>query len=177
MRVRLLAIGLGVLSAGTFAPAQRVADPSDAAVAHPKAAPPTALAVVVAGKSASFSVADLQGMAQKTVKVHNAHRDVDETYVGVLLTDVLAKAGAGDAGVGKPLLRSYVKAEGTDRYWVLYSGIEIEGASHVGDVIVATSLDGKGLGENGAFMLVSTEDTKPQRWVRNLASVTLVKAE
>ena len=174
MRLPFLYVGVVAFLAGTITVAQAPADPRGAAVAHPKAAPSTALVVTAAGKTASFSLADLQGMAQKTVKVHNAHRDAEETYVGVLLTEVLAKAGAGDAGVGKPLLRSYVKAEGTDRYWVLYSGIEIEGVSHVGDVIVATSLDGKGLGENGPFMLVSTEDKKPQRWVRNLSGVTLV---
>ncbi len=174
MRAALLAgwmVGLGTLVAG----AQEPAAAPMAGMAHTKAAASTSLAVSVAGKTVTMSVADLAGMPQKTVTVHNAHRDVDEVYTGVALTEVLAKAGEGAAG--KPLLRSYVRAEGTDRYWVLYSGIEVEAASHLGNVIVATSLGAKPLGESGAFMLVSTEDRKPQRWVRNLAALTLVKVE
>ena len=38
-------------------------------------------------------------------------------------------------------------------------------------------MGGKPLGESGAFQLVSSEDKKPQRWVRNLAGVTLVAVE
>ena len=161
-----------VLAAGMVVAVRAQTAPM-AEMTHAKAAASTTLTVSVAGKTVTMSVAELAGMPQKTVTVHNAHRDVDETYTGVALTDVLAKVGEG--AVGKPLLRSYVRAEGTDKYWVLYSGIEIEAASHVGDVMVATSVGGKALGESGAFMLVSTEDKKPQRWVRNLAGLTLVK--
>ena len=70
-----------------------------------------------------------------------------------------------------------MKAAGTDQYWVLYSGIEIDGTAHAGQVIVATRLGGKPMADDGAFKLVSSEDSKPQRWVRNLTALTLVKAE
>ncbi len=117
-------------------------------------------------------------MPQKTVKVHNEHNNADETYTGPALGDVLAKAGF---VAGKPtqreMLRSYVRAEGTDKYWVLYSVTEVEGSEHEGDVIVATAMDGKGLGADGALKLVSTEDKKPQRWVRNLTAITVKMAE
>ncbi|RXH55494.1 molybdopterin-dependent oxidoreductase [Granulicella sibirica] len=145
--------------------------------AHAKAVPSAALMVSVEGKTVTFTTADLEAMTQKTVTVHNAHNSMDETYSGVLLTEVLAKAGAGDGSLGKALLRSYVKAAGTDKYWVLYSGIEIDGAAHAGQVLVATKLGGQALGDDGAFKLVSSEDSKPQRWVRNLTALTLVKAE
>lgn len=167
----LLAVGMGVVArAQTVAPTVPMAG-----MAHAPAAASSSLAVTVAGKTTTLGVAELAGMTQKSVTVHNSHRNVDETYTGVLLTEVLAKAGEGAAG--KALLHSYVRAEGTDQYWVLYSGIEMEGGSHAGDVIVATALDGKPLGAAGAFMLVSTEDKKPQRWVRNLAGLTLVRVE
>jgi DMSO/TMAO reductase YedYZ molybdopterin-dependent catalytic subunit len=148
-----------------------------AGMEHGKGTPSTSLTVTVGVTTKTFSVADLQAMPQKTVNVHNAHVNKDETYTGVVLTDVLKAAGAPDAAMGKALLRSYVKAQGTDNYWVLYSGIEIDRASHVGDVIVAVAVGGAPLGENGGFMMVSTEDTKPQRWVRNLTAVTLTKVE
>jgi len=142
--------------------------------AKPKATASTALMVMAGSKMATYTPADLAALPQKTVKVANAHTKTDQTYSGPLLTDVLAKLGA---DLGKPLLRSYVKAQGTDKYWVLYSGIEIDPASHLGDTIVALTLDGQPLTDNGAFMLVSTEDKKPQRWVRNLTALTLIQPE
>jgi hypothetical protein len=45
------------------------------------------------------------------------------------------------------------------------------------DVIVATSMDGKPLGADGELKLVSTADKKPERWVRNLAAITVKSAE
>jgi hypothetical protein len=157
--------GLGQVPHGPTAPMDH---------ARGKAVPSNALSVTVGGKTVSLTVAELEAMPQKTVNVHNSHNKMDETYTGVALTDVLAKAGPAE---GKPLLRSYVRAQGTDGYWVLYSGIEIEGVSHSGEVIVATTVGGKPLGDSGAFQLVSSEDKKPQRWVRNLAGVTLVAVE
>jgi hypothetical protein len=44
-------------------------------------------------------------------------------------------------------------------------------------VIVATSVDGKDLGADGELKLVSTEDKKPQRWVRNLTAISLKTVE
>jgi hypothetical protein len=50
-------------------------------------------------------------------------------------------------------------------------------AEHDGTVIVATSVNGKPLGEDGQLKLVDSGDKKPQRWVRNLASITVKSAE
>lgn len=142
--------------------------------AKPKSTPSTTLTVMAGSKRSTYTPADLVALPQKTVKVANAHTKTDQTYTGPLLTDVLLKAGA---GLGKSLLRTYLKAQGNDQYWVLYSGIEIDPASHFGDTIVALTLDGQPLADNGAFMLVSTEDKKPQRWVRNLTALTLIQPE
>jgi hypothetical protein len=75
------------------------------------------------------------------------------------------------------MLRSYVVAEGTDKYWVLYSVTEVEASEHNGEVIVATSMGGKPLGIDGQFKLVDSGDKKPQRWVRNLSAITVKSAE
>jgi len=143
------------------------------------AAPPsTSLTLTVDGKAATLSVAELQAMPQKTVTVHNEHTKVDETYTGVLLGDLLAKYGFPvDKTTHRKMLRSYLVAEGTDKYWVLYSATEIEGSAHNGEVIVATSMGGKPLGADGQFKLVDSADKKPQRWVRNLKTITLKCAE
>jgi hypothetical protein len=82
-----------------------------------------------------------------------------------------------DKTTQKKMLHSFIQAEGTDKYWVLYSAIEAEPSEHDGDVIVATAMDGKPLGADGNFKLISTADKKPQRWVRNLTAITLKSAE
>ena len=144
----------------------------------PPAPASTSLTLTLNGKATTFSSADLAALPQKTIKVHNEHNKADETYTGVALSDLLGKAGfAPSQATHRQLLRSYIQAEGTDHYWVLYALTEVEPSEHLGDVIVATSLDGHPLGADGQFKLVSSEDRKPQRWVRNLASITVKSAE
>jgi hypothetical protein len=173
-----IAIAIGVassLAACGQSPASSVVSMD---TAKPPAAPSTSLALTVDGKTTTFSVADLKAMVQKTVSVHNEHTKMDESYAGVALGDLLAKAGfVATKATQRAMLRSYLKVEGTDKYWVLYSVTEVLGSEHKGDVIVATSMDGKGLGADGELKLVSTEDAKPQRWVRNLTAITMVSAE
>jgi hypothetical protein len=138
----------------------------------------TSLALTIDGKTTTLSVAELQAMPQTTVTVHNEHTKVDESYTGVLLGTVLAKYGFPvDKTTHQKILRSYIVAAGTDKYWVLYSVTEIEGSEHSGDVIVATSIGGRPLGEDGQFKLIDSGDKKPQRWVRNLASIAVKSAE
>ena len=147
-------------------------------MAKPAAAPSTSLTLTVDGKATVFSTADLKAMPQKTVKVHNEHTKMDESYSGVPVGDLLAKAGfVVIPATHRELLRSFLRVEGTDKYWVLYSLTEVEGSEHDGDVLVATSMDGKGLGADGELKLISTGDKKPQRWVRNLAAITVKSAE
>lgn len=171
------AVAVLVAGFGTVAQAQNTSG-AMSGMAKAAAMPSTNLTLTVDGKPTVFSTADLKGMPQKTVKVHNAHTNADETYTGVALSDLLAKAGfVADKTTQQKMLRSYLRVEGTDKYWVVYSLTEVEGSEHDGDVIVATSMDGKGLGADGELKLVSTGDKKPQRWVRNLSAITLKSAE
>ena len=172
----LLSITMLPVGVTTMLPAQKPADAM--AAPKPAAALSTSLTVTVEGKATKFSVAELKAMPQKTVKVHNAHNNMDESYAGVALGDLLAKAGfIADKTTQKKMLRSFLRVEGTDKYWVLYSLTEVETSEHDGDIIVATSMDGKGLGADGELKLVSTGDKKPQRWVRNLAAIALKSEE
>jgi hypothetical protein len=147
---------------------------------HTHAAAPvsTSLTLTIDGKATKLSVSDLEAMPQTTVAVHNEHTKMDESYTGVLLGAVLAKYGFPvDKTTHQKMLRSYLTAEGTDKYWVLFSVTEIEGSEHNADVIIATSMGGKPLGADGQLKLVDSGDKKPQRWVRNLASITVKSAE
>ena len=82
-----------------------------------------------------------------------------------------------DKTTHRKMLRSYLIAEGMDKYWVLYSVTEIEFSEHNGTVIVATSIGGKPLGDDGQLKLIDSSDKKPQRWVRNLNAITVKSAE
>jgi hypothetical protein len=145
---------------------------------HVPAPASTSLTLTIDGKATTLTVADLQAMPQKTVNVHNEHTKGDESYTGVLLGDLLAKYGLPvSQATHRKMLRSYLVAEGTDKYWVLYSVTEIESSEHDGSVIVATSMNGKPLGEDGQLKLVDSGDKKPQRWVRNLTAITVKSVE
>jgi hypothetical protein len=160
-------------NAQTAAPAESMAEH-----AHVATPPSTSLTLTVDGKATTLSVADLQAMPQTTVTVHNEHTKVDETYTGVLLGDLLAKFGfAVDKTTHRKMLRSYLIAEGMDKYWVLYSVTEIEFSEHNANVIIATSMNGKPLGDDGQLKLIDSADKKPQRWVRNLSAITIKSVE
>jgi len=145
---------------------------------HAKAPTSSELKLTVDGTTTTLSLTDLAALPQKTITVHNEHTKADESYAGVALGDLLAKYGfAVSQQTHRKMLRSYIKAEGTDKYWVLYSATEVESSEHNADVIVATGMNGKPLGEDGQIKLVDSADKKPQRWVRNLTSITLVSVE
>jgi hypothetical protein len=42
-------------------------------------------------------------------------------------------------------------------------------------VIVADTINGQTLEKDGAFKMVSSEEKRPARWVRNLTSISVVK--
>ncbi len=157
----LLAVALvvpGLLAAG------RTAAPT----AGKATTPSISLAVVTPEHRVTLTAEEMKALPQASVTVHNAHTSQDEQYSGPRLTDVLAKA---QLTPGKQTLHGFVTATGTDGYWVLYSGEEISETVHAGSVIVALTVDGRALGRDGAFKLVSSEDKKPERWVRNLERV------
>jgi hypothetical protein len=172
--IALCFVGLGKAEA----PAQTVSMGVMAEHPHAPTQPSTSLVLTVDGKATALSVAQLAEMPQTTITVHNEHTKADETYSGVLLGVLLAKYGLPvDKTTHQKMLRSYLVAEGTDKYWVLYSATEVESSEHNGTVMVATSMDGKPLGEDGQFKLVASEDKRPQRWVRNLSALTVKSAE
>jgi hypothetical protein len=126
------------------------------------------------GRHITLTADALQSLPQQTVRVHNPHTKADETYQGVELSLLLARL---DAPLGPKLrgkaLAMYVVAEGTDKYRAIYSLAEVDPAFHTGTVIVADREDGQPIAKDGPFKLVNTEDKRPARWVRNLASIQM----
>jgi hypothetical protein len=143
------------------------------------ASPSTQLALRgLDGKSVTLSPADLAALPHKTVTVMNHHTNASETYSGVALSDLLAKIGApqGSDVKGKLFLLGVI-ATGTDNYSVLFALAETDPTIHTGDILVADQMNGQKLDKDGAFKLVSTEEKRPARWVRNLNSISLVEVK
>ena len=136
------------------------------------------LTVTANGKSTTLTVDDIKAMPQRTLRVHNGHNNQDETYTGVGLDDLLAKYGVSLAnGNAHKVYHSYIKAEGTDKYWVLYSASELIPEMHTFDAIVAISVNGEPIKADGEFRIIAGGDRRPARWVNNLSALTIVTLE
>jgi hypothetical protein len=146
---------------------------------HSAPSPSTQLTIkTYDGKTLTLSPEELAALPHKSVSVFNAHSKAKETYSGVPLADLLSKVGVplGESVRGKLFLTGVV-ASGVDGYGVLYSLAEVDPSIHTGDVIVADSVDGKKLDKDGAFKMVSSEERRPARWVRNLTAISVVRVE
>lgn len=123
-----------------------------------------------------LTVADLKKLPRKSLSVVNPHDNKTENYEGVLLQDLLNKAGVahGEQLRGK-LLATYVLAEAQDGYRVVFSLGELDSGILDSEILVADTLDGAPLALNqGPFRLVAPHDKRPARWVRMLKSITVV---
>lgn len=147
---------------------------------HAKAGVPSTQLVIrgPGEKSITLNPADVGALPHKTVSVYNQHTKANEKYSGVALMDLLKKVDTPSGeNVRGQLFMTAVVAEGTDHYSVLFALAEVDPTIHTGDVVVADSVDGHSLGKDGAFKLVSTEERRPARWVRNLTQIAVINVK
>lgn len=157
----------------TAACAQQPAAPMP--MEHKPSAPSTSLAVSGNGKSLTLTVAELRAMPQHSVTVRNGHSGKDEVYSGVAVADLLGRLGLSTEPAGrKQVLHSYLRASGTDGYFVVFSAAELEPMLRDGDAIVALTEDAKPLEADGQMKLITAGEKLPARWVRNLSGLTVV---
>jgi hypothetical protein len=177
MRLSTLALAAALVCLPAAAQMSMPMDKPAAEMKHKAIAPSASLSLVVAGKTVTLTLAQLATLPHKTVTVFNLHANKNESYSGVSLADLLTANGAPfTKATQHAMLHSYILAEGTDGYDVVYSTVEIYTPDyHTGDVIVADSQDGKPLAEDG-LKLISSEDKHPMRWVHSLTKITLVAA-
>jgi DMSO/TMAO reductase YedYZ molybdopterin-dependent catalytic subunit len=125
-----------------------------------------------------LTVADLKKMPRKTLSVVNPHDKKKETYDGVLLEELLHRAGVpqGEQLRGSSMV-TYVIAEATDGYRVVFSLAELDSGILESEVIVADTVDGAPLSaQQEPFRLVAPHEKRPARWVRMLKSITVLRA-
>jgi DMSO/TMAO reductase YedYZ molybdopterin-dependent catalytic subunit len=102
---------------------------------------------------------------------------VSQTYVGVSLNDLLAKAGViVDPSIKNDVLRKYVAVTGTDCYEIILSMGELRpdfgGAAQV--LVAYATGDGSPLSTSeGAMRLVVPGDKKGGRYVSNIARIVV----
>lgn len=125
----------------------------------------------------TLTAADLKKLPRKTLKVLNPHEKKNEVYEGVPLEELLRRAGVPQgSNMRGAAMASYVVAEATDGYRVVFSLSELDPGIVESEVIVADTLDGVPLGaKEGPFKIVAPHEKRPARWVRMLKSLTVVK--
>ena len=124
-----------------------------------------------------LTLADLKAMPRKTLRVDNAHSKKTEVYEGVLVEDLLQKAGVpqGEQLRG-PAMATYVLVEAADNYRVIFSLAEFNSSFQDSEIIVADTMDGVPIaGTLGPFRLVAPHEKRPARWVEMVKSLTVVR--
>lgn len=126
-----------------------------------------------------LSLADLKKLPRKTVSVVSSHSNKPEKYEGVLLEELLRRAGVAQREkLRGPVMETYVVAEALDGYRVVFSLAELDSDFTDSDVIVADTMDGAPLQDKqGPFKIVVPHDKRPARWVRMVRTITVVAAK
>ncbi len=123
----------------------------------------------------TLTVADLKNMPRTTLHVTNQHENKSETYEGVLLEELLRRAGVpqGDQLRGK-LMATCVTTEAEDGYKVVFALAELDSGITNSEILVADTVDGAPIdSKRGPFRLVVPHDKRPARWVRMLKSIAV----
>src|SRR5262249_24518639 len=125
----------------------------------------------------NLSVEQLRAMPHQTVKVTNPHDKKSETYEGVPISDLLARAGVplGEKLRG-PWMAACVVADASDGYRATFALAELDPGFLDSGVIVADKMDGAPLPDGqGPLKLVAPHEKRPARWVRMVNTLTVIK--
>jgi DMSO/TMAO reductase YedYZ molybdopterin-dependent catalytic subunit len=126
----------------------------------------------------TLTVAELAAMPRTRVEIKTDDQRTI-TYEGVLVGDILKRAGApSGAELRGEALSTYVVAIGSDGYQVVFSLAELDTVLTGSSTIVADSADGKPLAPGqGPLRLVVPKDTRAARGVRMLERLDVVRVK
>jgi hypothetical protein len=127
-------------------------------------------------KSAEWTAPKLAQLPHETIQAPGEQGQSQTTYSGVPLMALLVELGVPQKPKGKDL-RLYVLAEGRDGNKVVYSLGEVSPDVHDGSVLLADSVDGKPLADNGPIELVISGERRPSRWIRGVVSIKVQAAD
>jgi hypothetical protein len=179
-RMRDAALVLALIATSSFVLAQDPGNKPEMMEMHP-AKPKiasTSFTITLGDKTLTLYPAGFAALPHETVAVTNGHTKTSETYTGVTIATLLDKLGLPFTQTNEhTLLKTILIAEGTDGYKVILSTYETLAVIRGKNAIVADTLDGTHLDKDGAFKLVLPGDTRPQRWVQNLKSLTFKTIE
>ncbi len=162
-RTCLLALSIGCLAIVTFAQ---------------KTSPDVLL--TVGGEvehSMKLTRADLDKFARQTLRAKD-HDGKEYKYDGVAVIEILQKAGLkfGDALRGKALA-TYLLVEAADGYQAVYALPEFDPPSNDRMILLADRQDGAAFPATaGPLKMIVPGDKTHARWVRQVKSMTIVRA-
>jgi DMSO/TMAO reductase YedYZ molybdopterin-dependent catalytic subunit len=166
MRVVSVAVAMFVVSLGSAAPQ-----------AAGQAAPPPQGMVSVGGDVGTpltLSTADLKSMPRTTATLES--HGTTSTYEGVLLGDVLKRAGVplGHELMGKAVA-SYVLVIAADGYQALFALPELDPEFSDSQIVLADTVDGHLLNDTqGPFRVVAPHDKRAARSIRMVQKIDVV---
>jgi DMSO/TMAO reductase YedYZ molybdopterin-dependent catalytic subunit len=125
-----------------------------------------------------LSADDLKKLPRTKLDTVNPHSQKHEVYEGVAVKELLHRAGVPEGeNLRGAAMTTYVVAEASDNYRVVFSLAELDSGISDSDVLVADLMDGAPLdAKHGPFQLVAPHDKRAARWVRMLTSLTVAQA-
>jgi DMSO/TMAO reductase YedYZ molybdopterin-dependent catalytic subunit len=125
----------------------------------------------------SVTANDLAKLPRRTIQAKDHDGNLAK-YEGVALYEVLNLAGVtfGDLLKGRNLTK-YLLVEAADHYQVIFALPELDPAYTDKIVLLADRRDGKPLAEKeGPFRLVVPDEKRQTRWLRQVAALTIYRA-
>ena len=123
----------------------------------------------------TLKLEDLAQMPRETISMPNPDGS-KAVYAGVLLREVLKKAGVLDKALRGDALAAYITVKASDGYWVVFSLGELDAEFGNEQILLADKRDGKPLSGNmGNFRLVIPNDKAGARSSRMIESIEVVK--
>ena len=128
------------------------------------------------GKTLSLEPADLKALPRARVEV-KAEDGTVNIYEGVLVGELLKRAGVPlGAELRGNAIATYVVANASDGYQVVFSLAELDPAFTSNDIIVADTVDSKPLlAPQGPLRIVAPKDSRATRSIRMLERLEVVR--
>jgi hypothetical protein len=151
--------------------------------AHQAGQPTTSSAVELSISGAGLTTTHvgldkLASLPRATLKVKEKQDNVENTYEGVRMADILSQAGM---KFGQSLrgarLADYLLAEDPKGYRVVFALTELDGEFSDRVVLIANRRDGAPIAPpEGPLRIIVSDEHKHARWLRNVAKLTILSA-